>query len=107
MGQQTADHILQTCPTYAAARDNIYLAITHKLGEELLRFTEGSSDNGWFLPRDWVGHLNQDDDEEEEYALRSQRVSLKATKQLLGTTSTKQGKTTVIQICPHPAGIGK
>ena len=25
MGQQTADHILQTCPTYAAAaRDNIW-----------------------------------------------------------------------------------
>ena len=24
MGQQTADHILQTCPTYAAARDNVW-----------------------------------------------------------------------------------
>ena len=28
MGQQTADHILQTCSTYAAARDNIWPSTT-------------------------------------------------------------------------------
>ena len=29
MGQQTADHILQTCPTYAAAQDNIWPSPTN------------------------------------------------------------------------------
>ena len=38
-----------------------HLAITHKLGEETLRFTGGSSGNGCIHLRDWVGHLNRDE----------------------------------------------
>ena len=38
-----------------------HLAITHKLGEETLRLTAGSSGNGCIHPRDWVGHLNRDE----------------------------------------------
>ena len=38
-----------------------HLAITHKLGEETLRFTGGSSGNGCIHPRDWVRHLNRDE----------------------------------------------
>ena len=56
----TADHMLQTCPMYAAARDNIWPSPT-SFGEETLRFTGGSSFNGCIHPRDWVGHLNRDE----------------------------------------------
>ena len=35
-----------------------HLVISHKLGEEILQLTEGSSGNGCIHPRDWVGHLN-------------------------------------------------
>ena len=38
------------------------LTITHKLGEETLRFTGGgSSGKGCIHLRDWVGHLNWDE----------------------------------------------
>ena len=38
-----------------------HLAITHKPGEETLRFTGGSSGNGCIHPRYWVGHLSRDE----------------------------------------------
>ena len=37
------------------------LAITHKLGEESLQLSGGSLGNGYIHPRDWVGHLNWDE----------------------------------------------
>ena len=60
MGQQTEDHTLQACPTYAAARDNTWPS-PRSLENNLYGFTGGSSGNGCIYPRDWVGHLNRDE----------------------------------------------
>ena len=59
MGPQSADHIPQVFPRYAAARDNIWPPPTSL--EKKLYGSTGIFGQQLHYPRDWVGHLSRDE----------------------------------------------